>query len=94
MGKIDKKALKQAIDNYEDDAIVVLTKRFTFVNGSKPDIMSAITISLRTMIEDEQFTKSDLAMIFKLATATDDEIVKEALKTSKELLNKIGMKLE
>lgn len=94
MGKLDKKKLKQEIDNYEDDAIVVLTKGFIFVNGSKPDIMSAITASLRTMIEEEQLTKSDLAMIFKLATATDDEIVKETVKTSKELLNKIGMKLE
>ena len=90
---LDKNMAKKAIDELKGDTLVMFSPEMLWVNGSKPAVMSAITVCFRTMLEKGSLKEEDLHKIIDLATASDDDITKETLKAMKQMLNDIGMNL-
>ena len=90
---LDKNMAKKAIDDLKGDTLVMFSPEMLLVNGSKPAVMSAITICLRTLIEKGTLKEEDLHKIVALAIASDDDITKETLKAMKQMLNDIGMNI-
>ena len=90
---LDKNMAQKAIDDLKGDTLVMFSPEMLLVNGSKPAVMSAITICLRTLIEKGTLKEEDLHKIVALAIASDDDITKETLKAMKQMLNDIGMNI-
>lgn len=90
---LDKNMAKKAIDDLKGDTLVMFSPEMLWVNGSKPAVMSAITVCFRTLIEKGTLKEEDLHKIVALAIASDDDITKETLKAMKQMLNDIGMNI-